>query len=143
MNFYKLVHTKVTPLEIKIKKTSGASILSHAFYYDELALDKIMAFYNKNFKVKIFSYYAFLSKMAEITLNYKDLNLMENMIALFLIKNKRELLRVRFSEYASRYSKWIFTIMSLSQNKIFPKFKKTQMKPIKKQKNRNRELKIS
>ena len=29
---------------------------------------------------------------------------MENLIALFRIKNERDLLRIRFSEYASKYS---------------------------------------
>ena len=50
-------------------------------------------------------------------INYKDLYLMDNLIALFKIKNKRELLRVRFSEYASRYS-------------IYEKYKPSISKPM-------------
>lgn len=50
-------------------------------------------------------------------INYKDLYLMDNLIALFKIKNKRELLRVRFSEFASRYS-------------IYDKYKPNNSKPM-------------
>lgn len=42
--------------------------------------------------------------MLECNINYKDLELMENLIALYSIKNRTELLKIKFSEYASRYS---------------------------------------
>lgn len=42
------------------------------------------AFKNK----KIFGYYDFLVGVAELQVNYKDLELMENLLALYSIKNR-------------------------------------------------------
>ena len=54
--------------------------------------------------VETIGFYEYLTKISCLEINLKDLNLMENLIALFRIKNERDLLRIRFSEYASKYS---------------------------------------
>ena len=64
-----------------------------------------MEHYWKDFEgKKMFSYYDFLVGVCSIPINYKDLDIMENLIALYSIKNRTQLLKVKFSEYASRYS---------------------------------------
>lgn len=60
-----------------------------------------MKFENK----KVLNYYNFLVTVTSFNINYKDLDLMENLIALYSIKSRNALLKIKFSEYASRYSK--------------------------------------
>lgn len=54
--------------------------------------------------MKELTYYEFMIFVNEIKVNYNDLHLMENIIALFSIKNKNDLIRIRNSEYQSKLS---------------------------------------
>lgn len=104
-NFIKHHKSKVNPIRLQTSQKVCLMILEQAFYYDDLTKRKIIQHFKKTFAGKgQISFYKFMTGMTSLKLVYKDLRLMENLIAVYSIKNKRDLIQVRFSEFASRYS---------------------------------------
>jgi hypothetical protein len=107
-NFIKHHKTKVDPTQLKSTNKISQLVLEQAFYYDSLTKRKILQHFKSKFQGKgDISYYRFLCEICSLDLQYKDLKLMENLIAVYSIKDKGHLLQVRFSEFASKYSDYV------------------------------------
>ena len=69
-------------------------------------MNKILSLYKKNFQKRDkVGFYEFILFMGGIELNYKEMELMENLIALYEIKNPMDMMKMRFTEFEKRNSK--------------------------------------
>jgi len=91
-NFISHKKTEQDPSKVSTSFKIAESIIKQAFYSDNIAYKKLTKMLSDNFtkKDKI-NYYDFLSKMCSVDLNYRDLEMMEHLIALYTIKSREEL----------------------------------------------------
>jgi len=82
------------PAEIKLSKEQAVEIIKISFSHDEVAsktlLDEVGQLYNENSDV---SYYEFLVRCSKAKLNFKDIQLMDKLIALYTIDYEEQLRR--------------------------------------------------
>ena len=87
-SFFNHKKTAMNPLLIDISYTKSMEILEQAFYYDELVMNDL----KKHIRTKVqpkkrIKYYDFLLGLLEPDVGYRDLELMNYLIALYNIKN--------------------------------------------------------
>lgn len=91
-NFISHKKTEQDPSKVCTTYKIAESILKQAFYSDNIAHKKLTKALADNFNKKDqIYYYDFLSKMCAVDLNYRDLEMMEHLIALYTIKSREEL----------------------------------------------------
>lgn len=91
-NFISHKKSEQDPSKVSTTYKIAESIIKQAFYSDNIAFKKLSKALIDNFSKKDrINYYDFLSKMCAVDLNYRDLEMMEHLIALYTIKSREEL----------------------------------------------------
>ena len=91
-NFHNAKQTDQDPSKVSTTFKIAESIIKQAFYSDAVAYKKLVKALSDNFnKKERVGYYDFLTTMCAVDLNYRDLEMMEHLIALYTIKSREEL----------------------------------------------------